>query len=60
MDLFKWDAQDGESVVSKYIWVFAVFAVGLTTITLAAWYHITHRHERIANKDASELQGTMV
>ncbi|XXH04365.1 hypothetical protein Hte_010779 [Hypoxylon texense] len=60
MDLFKWDAQDGESIVSKYIWVFAVFAGGLTAITLAAWYHITHRREKTANDDATEMQSKMV
>ncbi|OTB02218.1 hypothetical protein M426DRAFT_322794 [Hypoxylon sp. CI-4A] len=51
MDLFDWNAQDGNSVVSKYFWVFVTFAIGLTAITLFAWYHITCRHEKNAEKD---------
>ncbi|KAI1640422.1 hypothetical protein F4809DRAFT_590041 [Biscogniauxia mediterranea] len=46
MDMFNWEAQDGESVVSKYFWLFAVLVVGLTAITLFAWRHITYRHEK--------------
>lgn len=60
MDLFDWGAQDGESVVSKYIWVFAVFAVGLTLITIFAWYRITYRRTRAAEKDPFEQQCKMV
>ncbi|OTB11878.1 hypothetical protein K445DRAFT_321591 [Daldinia sp. EC12] len=56
MDMFNWDAQNGDSVVSKYIWLFATLAVGLTAITVYAWYHITTRHERKADGDAQELQ----
>ncbi|KAI0012555.1 hypothetical protein F4779DRAFT_568133 [Xylariaceae sp. FL0662B] len=64
MDFFNWGAQDGDSVVSKYIWVFAVFAVGLTAITLLAWRHITYRNEKNASKTderygALELQAKM-
>ncbi|KAI1134865.1 hypothetical protein F5Y05DRAFT_416761 [Hypoxylon sp. FL0543] len=56
MDMFNWDAKDGETVVSKYIWVFATFAIGFTAITLFAWHHITCRHERKADENASEIQ----
>ncbi|KAI0097135.1 hypothetical protein F4814DRAFT_128123 [Daldinia grandis] len=59
MDMFDWNAQDGGSVVSKYIWLFATLAVGLTAITVYAWYHITTRHERKADEEASELQEKM-
>ncbi|KAI1465106.1 uncharacterized protein F4812DRAFT_132311 [Daldinia caldariorum] len=56
MDMFDWNPQDGDSVVSKYIWLFAVLAVGLTAITVCAWYHITTRHEKKADGDAQVLQ----
>lgn len=59
MNLFDWQAQDGRSVVSKYFWVFVAVAAGLTIITLLTWYFITYRHEKIANKDASEIQSKM-
>ncbi|KAI1393169.1 uncharacterized protein F4822DRAFT_423632 [Hypoxylon trugodes] len=55
MNMFDWSAQDGGSVVSKYIWVFAVFAVGLSAITLFAWYYITYRHKKTPKKDTSEI-----
>ncbi|KAI1799225.1 hypothetical protein F4811DRAFT_123599 [Daldinia bambusicola] len=56
MDMFDWNPQDGDSVVSKYIWLFVVLAVGLTVITVFAWYHITTRHEKKADGDAQVLQ----
>ncbi|KAI2609183.1 hypothetical protein GGR54DRAFT_618761 [Hypoxylon sp. NC1633] len=59
MDLFDWKAQDGDPVVSKYIWIFAVIAVGLTAITFLVWHRITSRHERVASKDVVELQSKM-
>ncbi|KAF3063548.1 hypothetical protein GL218_01805 [Daldinia childiae] len=59
MDMFDWNAQDGGSVVSKYIWLFATLAIGLTAITVYAWYHITIRRERKADEEASEIQVKM-
>ncbi|KAI0880775.1 uncharacterized protein GGS22DRAFT_80056 [Annulohypoxylon maeteangense] len=59
MDMFDWKPQTGGSVVSKYIWVFAAFATGLTAITFFAWYHITSRHDQI-KPDASWEQGKLV
>jgi hypothetical protein len=34
---------NGKTVVAGYIWVFVVIAVGLTTLTVCAWYVATHR-----------------
>ncbi|KAI1105658.1 hypothetical protein F4804DRAFT_117400 [Jackrogersella minutella] len=59
MDMFNWNPQEGE-VVSKYIWVFAVFAVGLTTITFFAWHHITSWRGKKSDMDISGLQGKIV
>lgn len=59
MDMFDWNAQDGGSVVSKYIWLFATLAIGLTAITVYAWYHITIQRERKADEEASEIQVKM-
>ncbi|KAI1773637.1 hypothetical protein F4818DRAFT_421211 [Hypoxylon cercidicola] len=60
MDMFNWSPQDGESVVSKYFWLFAVLAVGLTLITLSAWYYITFRHNRSPKKDGLALHSKEV
>ncbi|KAH9908537.1 hypothetical protein F4778DRAFT_350718 [Xylariomycetidae sp. FL2044] len=50
MDLFNWGAGAGESVVSQYIWIFAVLSLGLTALTLFAWRHVTYRHEKKKKK----------
>jgi len=44
--LFSWDSADGKAVVSGYIWVFVVIAVGLTSVTVGAWYLATRRTRR--------------
>ncbi|KAK3490444.1 uncharacterized protein B0T23DRAFT_381794 [Neurospora hispaniola] len=50
-NFFSWDAAEGQSVVSKYFWVFIVVAIALTCIVVGAWYTATcakgrkgHRH----------------
>lgn len=43
---FNWGQTDGHAIVSGYIWVFVVLAVGITTITVGAWYYATHRASR--------------
>ncbi|KAI0156700.1 hypothetical protein GGR52DRAFT_197402 [Hypoxylon sp. FL1284] len=60
MGVFDWQAQDGSSVVTRYFWVFAVLAVGLTAITLSAWYFITLRHRGTPKKDTLELHSKIV
>jgi hypothetical protein len=37
MSMFNWDAKNGEPIVSSYIWVFVVLALGLTVITVVLW-----------------------
>lgn len=50
MDMFNWEAEDGESVVSRHIWLFAALAVGLTFLTLLAWVLGTQRQRQLAKK----------
>ncbi|KAE9363918.1 hypothetical protein N431DRAFT_550606 [Stipitochalara longipes BDJ] len=44
--LFSWDAMEGKTVVSGYLWVFVVIAIGLTSLTVGAWYLATYRTRR--------------
>ncbi|KAI0892815.1 hypothetical protein F4806DRAFT_224156 [Annulohypoxylon nitens] len=60
MDMFDWSPQTGGSVVSKYIWVFAAFAIGLTGITFYAWHLITSRHSQASGSDISGQHGKIV
>ncbi|KAI1340871.1 hypothetical protein F5Y15DRAFT_34877 [Xylariaceae sp. FL0016] len=57
MGMFNWMPGEGESIVSKYIWIFVVLAAGLTTLTLLAWRHVTNRHEK--KEDAKERSQTI-
>ncbi|KAF6793084.1 hypothetical protein CSOJ01_13995 [Colletotrichum sojae] len=50
MDMFNWEAKDGESIVSRHIWLFAALAVGLTFLTLLAWVLGTQRQRQLAKK----------
>ncbi|KAJ0159292.1 hypothetical protein CTA2_9973 [Colletotrichum tanaceti] len=50
MDMFNWEAVDGQMIVSKHIWLFFVLAVGLTLITVAAWFFGTRREKAMASK----------
>ncbi|KAF6824563.1 hypothetical protein CPLU01_10761 [Colletotrichum plurivorum] len=50
MDMFNWEAEDGESIVSRHIWLFAALAVGLTFLTLLAWILGTQRQRQLAKK----------
>ncbi|KAK8867726.1 hypothetical protein PGQ11_006304 [Apiospora arundinis] len=36
-ELFSWDAGPGEAVVSRYLWVFIVISLALTTVVVGAW-----------------------
>ncbi|TDZ30751.1 hypothetical protein C8035_v002360 [Colletotrichum spinosum] len=64
MDMFNWEANAGESVVSKHIWLFAALSAGLTMITLVAWFLGTRRAKRMTRKskkwyDAPERQNSL-
>ncbi|OHE98217.1 hypothetical protein CORC01_06414 [Colletotrichum orchidophilum] len=50
MDMFNWEAMDGQSIVSKHIWLFAVLTVGLTLLTIAAWFLGTRKEKAMAKK----------
>ncbi|KAI1456699.1 hypothetical protein F4805DRAFT_217188 [Annulohypoxylon moriforme] len=63
MDMFDWSPKTGGSVVSNYIWVFAVFAIGLTAITFLVWYYtssFTSRYTKSLETDVSGAQGKLV
>lgn len=49
-DFFSWDAESGETVVSKYFWVFIIIAITLTGIILGAWYMATLARDRKSDR----------
>lgn len=55
--LFNWNPAEGESVVSKYIWVLISLAVVLTFITVLAWHLWTNRERR--REEAKEARSKL-
>ena len=42
---FSWDAGEGETIVSRYVYVLVIVSVGLTGLVVGIWYFATHRGE---------------
>ncbi|KAF2969200.1 hypothetical protein GQX73_g4308 [Xylaria multiplex] len=54
MTFFNWQAEDGESIVSSFVWVYVVFSVVSTTATLLAYYYVvTIRPKKALDSSAS-------
>lgn len=39
MSFFDWNPENGQKVLSPYIWMYVVITAALTGLTLALWYH---------------------
>ncbi|KAK7926923.1 hypothetical protein PG985_003921 [Apiospora marii] len=52
-ELFSWDAGPGEAVISKYLWVFIVISLALTTVVVGAW-GIATRYAFLRRKKADD------
>ncbi|KAK8119588.1 uncharacterized protein PG998_004214 [Apiospora kogelbergensis] len=52
-ELFSWDAGPGEAVVSRYLWVFIVISLALTTVVVGAWGLAT-RYASLRRKKADD------
>ena len=48
--MFNWSADQGQEVVSGYLWVYFVLAVPLTAIVLAIWWTCARRREKELRK----------
>ncbi|KAK4160434.1 hypothetical protein QBC43DRAFT_325516 [Cladorrhinum sp. PSN259] len=57
MTFFKWDASDGEKVVSPYIYIYVLLVVGITALVLGCWYIFTKRRRFFAAAKADEEKG---
>lgn len=38
MSFFEWNPENGQKILSPYIWMYVVITLGLTGLTLALWY----------------------
>lgn len=38
MSFFQWNPENGQKMLSPYIWMYVVITVGLTGLTLTLWY----------------------
>ncbi|KAK0610877.1 hypothetical protein B0T14DRAFT_570807 [Immersiella caudata] len=53
--LFNFSPSEGESVVSRYIWVLVGLSLGLTAITMAIW-HVTTNRESKREAERKDIQ----
>ncbi|KAK3322803.1 hypothetical protein B0H66DRAFT_215041 [Apodospora peruviana] len=53
--LFNWSPDEGEPVVSHYIWILMAIAAVLTVLTVLAWYLWTTREEKKGRKGKSGM-----
>jgi len=54
MTFFNWFGSEG-AVVSPYFWIYAVFTVSFTLLTLGAWwYFVTYRQSRFRKPRSEE------
>lgn len=53
MSFFQWNPENGQKMLSPYIWMYVVVTIGLTGLTLALWYFFgrPHRKERAGFED---------
>lgn len=58
--MFNWGANEGEEVVSKYIWVFVALSVSLTCLTLLAWRFGTQHSRREKSPGKYVFDNSMV
>lgn len=57
MSFFQWNPENGQEVLSPYIWMYVVITVGLTGLTLTLWYFFVRpHHEEKAHCDDVEGQ----
>ncbi|TEA14671.1 hypothetical protein C8034_v003138 [Colletotrichum sidae] len=56
MDMFNWEAESTESIVSKHIWLFVIVALCLTIVTLLAWHFGTRREKKRAERSNLAFQ----
>lgn len=50
MSMFNWGAKDGESVVSKRLWLYFFIAIMLTLVVLGIWILWYRRTQKKASK----------
>lgn len=44
MSFFQWNPENGQKILSPYIWMYVVITIGLTGLILALWYFFGSPH----------------
>lgn len=55
MGVFNWNAEEGQSVITTYFWVFLGVASGLTFVTIAVWLLVTLPKYKIKSMSKREV-----
>ncbi|KAF3004729.1 hypothetical protein E8E14_008971 [Neopestalotiopsis sp. 37M] len=57
MTFFNWSSDNGEPIVSEYFWVYVVFTIVCTLLTVGLWYYFNiFRRSRRRPRDLEELE----
>lgn len=59
MNLFKYEDDTGEFIISKQFWIFVVATLILAIITLGGWFLWTHQEEVLRRKFLRPKQDTI-
>lgn len=57
MGFFDWKPEEGENMVSPYIWLYFVITTGFTCVTIVVWYLYNRMKFRKINSDL-EMQSS--
>lgn len=56
MSFFQWNPENGQKMLSPYIWMYIVITVGLTGLTLTLWYFFGRPHLK-QKTDCDDVEG---
>lgn len=58
MSFFDWNPENGQKMLSPYIWMYAVVTAGLTGLTLTLWYFFGRPHLKTKAK-CDDVEGQL-
>lgn len=56
MSFFEWNPENGQKMLSPYIWMYVVITVVLTGLTLALWYFFGRSHS-CGKAECDDIEG---
>lgn len=57
MSFFDWNPENGQRILSPYIWMYVVITAALTGLTLALWYIFGRLHSTKEKELCDDVEG---